>query len=126
MPLEPIKFLRKSASIVLGGFVIINVVSTAALGAFRFTAEEKWKKSGLCCRVFRGKGFYICKLCKGNTSSGGASQSVYRVNVRINIYNKPILLYFLSFLCKNTSKFCFFFLFHMGHMTHLTMNCLRH
>ncbi|WZY76913.1 hypothetical protein YC2023_023297 [Brassica napus] len=68
MPLEPIKFLRKSSSIVLGGFVIINVVSTAALGAFRFTAEEKWKKSGLCCRVFRGKGFYICKLCKGNAS----------------------------------------------------------
>ncbi|XP_018512358.1 uncharacterized protein LOC103852932 [Brassica rapa] len=65
MPLEPIKFLRKSSSIVLGGFVIINVVSTAALGAFRFTVDEKRKKSGLCCR---GKGFYICKLCKGNAS----------------------------------------------------------
>ncbi|CAH8347792.1 unnamed protein product [Eruca vesicaria subsp. sativa] len=68
MPLEPIKLLRNSAGIVLGGFLIVNVVSTAALGAFRVTAEEKRKKSGLCCGVCRGKGFYICKLCKGNAT----------------------------------------------------------
>ena len=68
MRLEPIKFLRNSAGVVLGGFVIVNVVSMAALGAFRFTLDEKRKKSGLFCQVCRGKGFYICKLCKGNAT----------------------------------------------------------
>ncbi|KAG7659627.1 Heat shock protein DnaJ cysteine-rich domain superfamily [Arabidopsis suecica] len=68
MPLEPIRFLRTTAGVAVGGFVIITAVSSAALGAFRYTIEEKRKKSGMVCRVCRGKGFYICKLCKGNAT----------------------------------------------------------
>ncbi|ESQ27635.1 hypothetical protein EUTSA_v10019349mg [Eutrema salsugineum] len=68
MPLEPIRILGKIAGVIVGGFVIINVVSSAAIGAFQFTVEEKRKKTGLACRACRGKGFYICKLCKGNAT----------------------------------------------------------
>ncbi|KFK41951.1 hypothetical protein AALP_AA2G193000 [Arabis alpina] len=68
MPLEPIRFLGKSAGVILGGLVVTNVVTTAAIGAFRFFSEEKQKKVGLACLVCRGKGFYICKLCKGNAT----------------------------------------------------------
>ncbi|XP_019093945.1 PREDICTED: uncharacterized protein LOC109129700 [Camelina sativa] len=68
MPLEPIRFLRTSAGVIVGGFVIISAVSSAAIGAFRYTIEEKRKRNGLACRVCRGKGFYICKLCKGNAT----------------------------------------------------------
>ncbi|KAF3523304.1 hypothetical protein F2Q69_00050287 [Brassica cretica] len=67
-PLEPIRFLRNSVLVALGGFVTINVVSAAAFGAFRLATEEKRKKSGLPCGACRGKGFYICKLCKGGAT----------------------------------------------------------
>ena len=46
----------------------INVVSAAAFGAFRLATEEKRKKSGLACGACRGKGFYICKVCKGDAT----------------------------------------------------------
>ncbi|KAL1216679.1 hypothetical protein V5N11_025182 [Cardamine amara subsp. amara] len=64
MPLEPIRFLGTSAGVIVGGFVIINAVSSA----IRFSLEGKQKKSGLACLACRGKGFYICKLCKGNAT----------------------------------------------------------
>lgn len=67
-PLEPIRFLRNSVLVVLGGFVTINVVSAAAIGAFRLATEEKRKKRGSACVACRGKGFYICKVCKGNAT----------------------------------------------------------
>ncbi|EOA34632.1 hypothetical protein CARUB_v10022195mg [Capsella rubella] len=68
MPLEPIRFLRTSAGVIVGGFVVISAVSSAAIGAFRYTTEEKRKKRGLACRACRGKGFFICKLCKGDAT----------------------------------------------------------
>ncbi|CAA7042677.1 unnamed protein product [Microthlaspi erraticum] len=70
MPIEPIRFLGKTAGVIVGGLVIVNVASSAAMGAFRYTVEEKQRKNGglLACRWCRGKGFYICKLCKGDAT----------------------------------------------------------
>ncbi|KAH0919278.1 hypothetical protein HID58_026938 [Brassica napus] len=67
-PPEPIRFLINSVLVALGGFMTINVVSAAAFGAFRLATEEKRKKSGLPCGACRGKGFYICKVCKGDAT----------------------------------------------------------
>ncbi|CAN8234702.1 unnamed protein product [Cochlearia groenlandica] len=68
MPLEPIRFLRTSVGVILGGLVITSVVSTAAMGAFQLTVKEEQKLTGTACGACRGKGFYICKLCKGNAT----------------------------------------------------------
>lgn len=70
MPPEPIRFLGIGAGVIVGGLVITNVVSSAVVRAFRFTIEEKQRKSGglLVCRSCRGKGFFICRLCKGDAT----------------------------------------------------------
>ncbi|XP_010557589.1 PREDICTED: uncharacterized protein LOC104826537 isoform X2 [Tarenaya hassleriana] len=64
---KPIRTLGIGVAFVLGGLAIGNIVSASAIGAFRFAIEEKRKKA-LACRACAGKGFYICKLCKGNTT----------------------------------------------------------
>ncbi|XP_030517726.1 uncharacterized protein LOC115731224 isoform X2 [Rhodamnia argentea] len=56
------------AAVILGGFVSLNVVSSITIGMLRSVAETKRKKSALPCMVCKGKGFYICKLCKGNAT----------------------------------------------------------
>ncbi|OMO57693.1 hypothetical protein COLO4_35188 [Corchorus olitorius] len=65
---KPFRALSKGAAIVFGGFLILNLSTTVAIGALRSFAEKKRKKLALPCGLCKGKGFYICKLCKGNAT----------------------------------------------------------
>uniref|UniRef100_A0A803QD09 Reverse transcriptase domain-containing protein n=1 Tax=Cannabis sativa TaxID=3483 RepID=A0A803QD09_CANSA len=65
---KPVQVLGKGAAIILGGVVTLNLVSSATVGALRAANEAKRKSVAEPCRVCRGKGFYICKLCKGNST----------------------------------------------------------
>ncbi|XP_031385137.1 protein BUNDLE SHEATH DEFECTIVE 2, chloroplastic [Punica granatum] len=63
-----LRVLGGSAAIILGGFVTINVVSAVTMSVVRTVTERKRKKISLPCMVCKGKGFYICKLCRGNAT----------------------------------------------------------
>ncbi|XP_021895224.1 uncharacterized protein LOC110812703 [Carica papaya] len=65
---KPIRVMGKTAAVIFGGLLTLNVVSSMALGGLRFVVEGKRKKAASACGVCRGKGFYICKLCGGNAS----------------------------------------------------------
>uniref|UniRef100_A0A2N9IA13 Uncharacterized protein n=1 Tax=Fagus sylvatica TaxID=28930 RepID=A0A2N9IA13_FAGSY len=65
---KPMRRLATGTAIILGGIVSLNLASTVAIKAIRFTNEAKRRKVALPCGVCRGKGFYICKLCKGNAT----------------------------------------------------------
>lgn len=65
---KQVGFLGATAAIIFGGFVTLNVASTITLGALRAASEAKRKKFAMPCGVCKGKGFYICKLCKGNAT----------------------------------------------------------
>lgn len=95
---KPARVLLTGASLILGGVLTLNIISSATIGALRFATESKrvsekmqkfshsssfspslflfnrflfWvfvqRSVAVPCRVCRGKGFYICKLCKGNS-----------------------------------------------------------
>ncbi|KAI3421375.1 uncharacterized protein J3R85_012409 [Psidium guajava] len=63
-----LRSLAVGAAVILGGIVSLNVVSSITIGMLRSVAETKRKKFALPCMVCKGKGFYICKLCKGNAT----------------------------------------------------------
>ncbi|CAN6681155.1 unnamed protein product [Malus baccata var. baccata] len=85
---KQLRTLGTAAAVLLGGFFTLNLASTATIGALRFAAESKrvkrpktqlltfksllrfWGRERLRCLVWSagGKGFYICKLCKGNAT----------------------------------------------------------
>ncbi|CAN1184245.1 hypothetical protein LINPERPRIM_LOCUS8414 [Linum perenne] len=65
---KPIQPLVKTAAFILGGFVAINVTSSLAINALRHATDLQRRKVALPCGICRGKGFYICKLCKGNAT----------------------------------------------------------
>ncbi|XP_044472429.1 uncharacterized protein LOC123201043 [Mangifera indica] len=46
----------------------LNFASTVTLGALRAVTEAKRKKVAAPCGSCKGKGFYKCKLCKGNAT----------------------------------------------------------
>ncbi|KAJ6703477.1 PLASTID TRANSCRIPTIONALLY ACTIVE PROTEIN [Salix viminalis] len=60
-------FVTRTA-ILLGGVLALNITSSIAVNALRFATDLKLKRVALPCGVCRGKGFYICKLCKGNAN----------------------------------------------------------
>ncbi|BBH08460.1 hypothetical protein Prudu_020663, partial [Prunus dulcis] len=62
---KPLRTLCTVAAVLVGGFFTLNLASTATIGALRLATESKRRKIALPCGVCRGKGFYICKLCKG-------------------------------------------------------------
>ncbi|KAJ7978879.1 Heat shock protein DnaJ, cysteine-rich domain containing protein [Quillaja saponaria] len=62
------KQLVTGAAVILGGIFTLNMASTVTLKALQFASEAKRRKIAPPCRVCRGKGFYICKLCKGNAT----------------------------------------------------------
>lgn len=81
-----LKFLGATASVLVGGFLATAVIA----GVVQTTAEKRMvihptnltihnycrhnlfpfvqKKISPPCRICEGKGFYPCKLCKGNTT----------------------------------------------------------
>ncbi|XP_044464071.1 uncharacterized protein LOC123194752 isoform X2 [Mangifera indica] len=63
-----LQVLGTCATIIVGGFVTLNFASTVTLGALRAVTEAKRKKVAAPCGSCKGKGFYICKLCKGNAT----------------------------------------------------------
>ncbi|ONH98267.1 hypothetical protein PRUPE_7G238900 [Prunus persica] len=65
---KPLRTLCTVAAALVGGFFTLNLASTATIGALRLATESKRRKIALPCGVCRGKGFYICKLCKGNNT----------------------------------------------------------
>ncbi|KAK9933657.1 hypothetical protein M0R45_020842 [Rubus argutus] len=65
---KPLQTVGKAAAVILGGFLTLNLASTAAMGAIRLAVESRRKKTALPCGVCKGKGFYICKLCNGNAT----------------------------------------------------------
>ncbi|KAJ4824575.1 hypothetical protein Tsubulata_044949 [Turnera subulata] len=60
--------LFTASAIVMGSLLAINITSTITLGALRFVGERRQRKVALPCAACRGKGFYVCKLCKGNST----------------------------------------------------------
>ncbi|XWS26960.1 hypothetical protein CRYUN_Cryun26dG0075000 [Craigia yunnanensis] len=65
---KPLRILSKGAAIIFGGFLILNLAATVAVGALRSLAEKKRKKLALPCGACNGKGFYLCKQCNGNAT----------------------------------------------------------
>ncbi|GMN66239.1 hypothetical protein TIFTF001_038077 [Ficus carica] len=65
---KPVRALLTGASVILGGVFTLNLISSATIGALRLATESKRRSVAVPCRVCRGKGFYICKLCKGNAT----------------------------------------------------------
>ncbi|XP_047329264.1 uncharacterized protein LOC124932646 isoform X2 [Impatiens glandulifera] len=60
--------LRGMALKLIGGVAALSLTSSLAVGAFQAVAESKRKKSAMPCHKCKGIGFYVCKLCKGNST----------------------------------------------------------
>ncbi|KAI3836595.1 hypothetical protein MKW92_027398 [Papaver armeniacum] len=65
---EPLRKLGTAAGILFGGVITLSLASTLTIRALQSVSEAKRKKGASPCGVCRGKGFYICKLCKGNST----------------------------------------------------------
>ncbi|BAT76389.1 uncharacterized protein HKW66_Vig0027280 [Vigna angularis] len=65
---RPLVPLIRTAAVIFGGVVTLNLTSTVTIKLLRFASEKKREKVALPCRACRGKGFYICKLCNGNAT----------------------------------------------------------
>ncbi|PSS36235.1 Chaperone protein like [Actinidia chinensis var. chinensis] len=64
----PVRTLASAAAVILGGMLTLSLASSASIRALKAVTEAKRKKFALPCGVCKGKGFYICKLCKGNST----------------------------------------------------------
>ncbi|GMH27328.1 hypothetical protein Nepgr_029171 [Nepenthes gracilis] len=53
---------------VVGGMIALSMATSVTLNVIRSATESKRKKSATPCQPCRGKGFYLCRLCKGNTT----------------------------------------------------------
>ncbi|XP_028786422.1 uncharacterized protein LOC114742313 isoform X3 [Neltuma alba] len=60
--------LVMGTGVILGGILTLNLASTVTLRTLHLVSEKKRKKVALPCMACRGKGFYICNLCKGNST----------------------------------------------------------
>ncbi|KAJ8751601.1 hypothetical protein K2173_016852 [Erythroxylum novogranatense] len=65
---KPLRTVAASTAIIVGSLVTLNIASSITIGALRLATEAKRRKLELPCGICRGKGFYICKLCKGNAT----------------------------------------------------------
>ncbi|XAR60232.1 hypothetical protein NMG60_11033507 [Bertholletia excelsa] len=65
---RPLRTLASAAALILGGMFTLSLASSATVRALKAIAEAKRKKFALPCGRCRGRGFYICKLCKGNST----------------------------------------------------------
>ncbi|XP_009600896.1 uncharacterized protein [Nicotiana tomentosiformis] len=58
-----LRTLAKGSIVLIGGSITISALTTSILRRKALINKEKLGKFCGCCK---GKGFYICKLCKGN------------------------------------------------------------
>ncbi|XP_058206819.1 protein BUNDLE SHEATH DEFECTIVE 2, chloroplastic isoform X3 [Rhododendron vialii] len=65
---QPLRVLASAAAVLIGGFFTLSLASTATIGAIQAVTEARRRKFALPCGVCNGIGFYICKLCKGNST----------------------------------------------------------
>ncbi|KAC9222873.1 hypothetical protein E3N88_46164 [Mikania micrantha] len=72
-----LRTLAKGASVTLGGIFSITMISSTTVALFTLhrknqigsqSSSSMSKKNASSCDVCRSKGFYICKLCKGNAT----------------------------------------------------------
>ncbi|KAF8406965.1 hypothetical protein HHK36_006086 [Tetracentron sinense] len=65
---KPLRVVVATAGIVFGGMFTLSLASSLTIRTIKAVVESKRKKFALPCGVCRGKGFYTCKLCKGNST----------------------------------------------------------
>ncbi|GAV72852.1 hypothetical protein CFOL_v3_16340 [Cephalotus follicularis] len=65
---KPLRVLGTGAALIVGGVATLRLVSSFALGAIGAIVEKRQKKFALPCGQCKGRGFYMCKLCKGNAT----------------------------------------------------------
>ncbi|OVA14377.1 hypothetical protein BVC80_8553g13 [Macleaya cordata] len=65
---QPLRTVGTAAAIFFGGMFTVSLASSVTIRMLQAAAEAKRKKVASPCGVCRGKGFYICKLCKGNST----------------------------------------------------------
>ncbi|XP_020579834.1 uncharacterized protein LOC110024295 [Phalaenopsis equestris] len=59
--LRPPRFL-------VGGLFTVSLASSVAIRGLQSVSEAKRKKLAISCSCCKGKGFYSCKLCRGNST----------------------------------------------------------
>uniref|UniRef100_A0A7C9DJW9 Uncharacterized protein n=1 Tax=Opuntia streptacantha TaxID=393608 RepID=A0A7C9DJW9_OPUST len=64
----PLQLLAAAGATVAGGMIALSLASSATIKLIRSTMEAKRRSYAKPCQACRGKGFYICKLCKGNAT----------------------------------------------------------
>ncbi|KMT02927.1 hypothetical protein BVRB_8g195030 [Beta vulgaris subsp. vulgaris] len=65
---QPFLVAIKAGATVGGGLIILSLAASSTIKVIQFATEAKRKSLAKPCQVCRGKGFYICKLCKGNAT----------------------------------------------------------
>ncbi|KAJ8643109.1 hypothetical protein MRB53_004857 [Persea americana] len=65
---RPLRIIGAGAAVCLGGIFTLSLVSSVTIRTLQAAAEAKRKKVALPCTVCKGRGYYICKLCKGNST----------------------------------------------------------
>ncbi|XP_039124876.1 uncharacterized protein LOC120261177 [Dioscorea cayenensis subsp. rotundata] len=65
---QPLRALASAAGFVVGGIFTLSLASSVAIRVLQNAAESKRKKIARPCTVCKGKGFYVCKLCGGNST----------------------------------------------------------
>ncbi|PIA42505.1 hypothetical protein AQUCO_02000158v1 [Aquilegia coerulea] len=63
-----VRVLGTGAAILLGGMFSVSLVSSVTIRTLQAVTEAKRKKYASPCGNCQGKGFYTCKLCKGNST----------------------------------------------------------
>ncbi|KAL5698087.1 hypothetical protein ACHQM5_029168 [Ranunculus cassubicifolius] len=63
-----LRVLGTAAAVFLGGMFTVSLASTVTIRALQSVTEAKRKKFSTPCGVCQGKGFYTCKLCKGDST----------------------------------------------------------
>ncbi|CAL5339381.1 unnamed protein product [Camellia sinensis] len=65
---HPLRKLVSAAAILVGGALTLSLATSATIRTLQAIVDAKQKKFALACGVCKGKGFYICKLCKGKST----------------------------------------------------------
>ncbi|XP_021741683.1 uncharacterized protein LOC110707910 [Chenopodium quinoa] len=60
--------LIKVGATVAGGMLALSLATSTTIKVIHFATEAKRKSEAKPCLGCKGKGFYICKLCKGNAT----------------------------------------------------------
>ncbi|KAF6152689.1 hypothetical protein GIB67_021349 [Kingdonia uniflora] len=65
---QPLRMMGTAAAVFFGGMFTLSLVSSVAIRTLQAVSEAKQKKYASPCGICQGKGFYTCKLCKGNST----------------------------------------------------------